>query len=99
MCGLVIFLWYSAVVLKLVDFKTFKRSPGVCLSTGIYSSVVYLPQVSRKNLLPLLSSFFFLNISGVTYVDYRFIDLSTNKDIKIIFKNNQKVYSKCSDKN
>ena len=98
MCGLVIFLWYSAVVLKLVDFKTFKRSPGVCLSTGIYSSVVYLTLVSRKILLPLYF-IFFLNISGVTYVDYRFIDLSTNKDIKIIFKNNQKVYSKCSDKN
>ena len=98
MCGLVIFLWSSAVVLELVDFKTFKRSPGVCLSTGIYSSVVYLTLVSRKILLPLYF-IFFLNISGVTYVDYRFIDLSTNKDIKIIFKNNQKVYSKCSDKN
>ena len=98
MCGLVIFLWSSAVVLKLVDFKTFKRSPGVCLSTGIYSSVVYLTLVSRKILL-LLYFIFFKNISGVTYVDYRFIDLSTNKDIKIIFKNNQKVYSKCSDKN
>ena len=98
MCGLVIFLWSSAVVLKLVDFKTFKRSPGVCLSTGIYSSVVYLTLVSRKILLPLYF-IFFKNISGVTYVDYRFIDPSTNKDIKIILKNNQKVYSKCSDKN
>lgn len=98
MCGLVIFLWSSAVVLKLVDFKNLQKITwGLSLNGHLFVSRLFDAGVEKNSVTTLFH--FFFNISGVTYVDYRFIDLSTNKDIKIILKNNQKVYSKCSDKN